>query len=597
MRKIILTLLAGALLFPGTVPAQQGTQFAPGQIYGNDTAAQRNGRAASVSAILDRALGSTRGSIIERGASGWVRIGPSATAGLAWISGGTGADPAYGILGMSGGGCGVALTASNGGILYSTAANCAILPGNITTTKQYLSQTGNGSVSAPPAWATIAGGDITGAAMTSANDTNVTLTLGGTPATSLLRAASLTLGWTGTLAAARLNANVVQAITNDTNVTGSIATQNLTLGWTGTLAVGRGGLGIGSGTSGGIPYFSSGSTIASSTALLANRLVLGGGAGVAPSTLGSLGTTTTVLHGNAAGAPTFGAVALGTDVSGQLPIGNGGTGQATQQAALNALMPSPTRAGDVVYYNGTNWVALAGNNSGTQFLSQNSSGVPSWAAAGGTGTVTSVGSGGGLTGGPITTTGSLSLRGPTVQVFTSGSGTYTTPAGVGYLRVTVVGGGGGGGGSGTGGTGGAAGTGGTSTFASATITATGGTGGDDTGAGFGGGIGTGGNINIRGSSSVAGSTTSSATSFMGGGQGGSSTLANTGQGGAGAAFNGTVGTSGSGGGGGGTAISYINTPTTSYSYAVGAGGTVGAAGTSGAAGAVGVVGIVIVEEF
>ena len=36
--------------------------------------------------------------------------------------------------------------------------------------------------------------------------------------------------------------------------------------------------------------------------------------------------------------------------------------------------------------------------------------------------------------------------GPTVQVFTSGSGTYTSPAGVKDIRVTLVGGGGGGGG-------------------------------------------------------------------------------------------------------------------------------------------------------
>lgn len=42
-----------------------------------------------------------------------------------------------------------------------------------------------------------------GAALTKVDDTNVTLTLGGTPATSLLVAASLTLGWTGTLAVAR----------------------------------------------------------------------------------------------------------------------------------------------------------------------------------------------------------------------------------------------------------------------------------------------------------------------------------------------------------------------------------------------------------
>ena len=87
------------------------------------------------------------------------------------------------------------------------------------------------------------------------------------------------------------------------------------------------------GTSGGIPYFSSGTTWASSGALTANAIVLGGGAGVAPTVLGSLGTTSTVLHGNASGAPSFGAVSLTTDVSGILPPANGGTGIANNAAA------------------------------------------------------------------------------------------------------------------------------------------------------------------------------------------------------------------------------------------------------------------------
>jgi hypothetical protein len=91
-----------------------------------------------------------------------------------------------------------------GDIIYGGASGAVTrLAGNITTTKQFLSQTGTGSASAAPTWATLAGSDITGAALTSSNDTNVTITLGGTPATSLLRAASLTLGWTGTLAVAR----------------------------------------------------------------------------------------------------------------------------------------------------------------------------------------------------------------------------------------------------------------------------------------------------------------------------------------------------------------------------------------------------------
>jgi hypothetical protein len=47
-----------------------------------------------------------------------------------------------------------------------------------------------------PAWASAA-------ALTKVDDSNVTLTLGGTPASSLLAAVTLTLGWTGELAADR----------------------------------------------------------------------------------------------------------------------------------------------------------------------------------------------------------------------------------------------------------------------------------------------------------------------------------------------------------------------------------------------------------
>lgn len=92
------------------------------------------------------------------------------------------------------------------------------------------------------------------------------------------------------------------------------------------LPVANGGTGLTSGTSGGILGFTASGTLASSAALAANQLVIGGGAGATPTTLGSLGTTTTVLHGNAGGAPTFGAISLTADVSGTLPVANGGTG-------------------------------------------------------------------------------------------------------------------------------------------------------------------------------------------------------------------------------------------------------------------------------
>lgn len=105
------------------------------------------------------------------------------------------------------------------------------------------------------------------------------------------------------------------------------------------------------GTSGGIPYFSSASTWASSGALTANAIVLGGGAGSAPTPLGSLGTTTTVLHGNASGAPTFGAVVLTTDVSGILPSANGGAGSVSgiMQANGSGLTAAATLGNGLSY--------------------------------------------------------------------------------------------------------------------------------------------------------------------------------------------------------------------------------------------------------
>jgi hypothetical protein len=66
---------------------------------------------------------------------------------------------------------------------------------------------GNGT-SAFTASATIPASDISsGAALTKADDTNVTLTLGGAPSTALLAATSLTLGWSGTLSVARGGTN------------------------------------------------------------------------------------------------------------------------------------------------------------------------------------------------------------------------------------------------------------------------------------------------------------------------------------------------------------------------------------------------------
>jgi hypothetical protein len=196
---------------------------------------------------------------------------------------------------------------------------------------------------------------------------------------------------------------------------------------------------------------------------------------------------------------------------------------------------------------------------------------------------------------------------PTTQVFTSGSGTYTTPANVLWIEVELVGAGGGGGGGGSSpGNGGA---GGNTTFGSALLTANGGSG--ATGASGGaGGTASGGLDNITGTKGQNGSGVNNTA----GGNGGVSPRGGVGWGGAPGGGNGiaAVTNSGSGGGGGGCFTTpnggggggaggyvraVINNPSATYSYAVGAAGTAGTAGGgSGGAGAAGGSGVIIVTE-
>ncbi len=117
-----------------------------------------------------------------------------------------------------------------------------------------------------------------------------------------------------------------------------IGTTGQILTWTGSTAtlIGPGAANeILTGDGVAIPVFRSRSTLdlveGRSNLTTADRIVLVSASGVVKQ-LGSLGTTTTVLHGNAAGAPTFGQVSLTADVTGTLPVANGGTNKASWTA-------------------------------------------------------------------------------------------------------------------------------------------------------------------------------------------------------------------------------------------------------------------------
>lgn len=207
------------------------------------------------------------------------------------------------------------------------------------------------------------------------------------------------------------------------------------------------------------------------------------------------------------------------------------------------------------------------------------------------------------------------VKNPTVQRFTSGSGTYYKPAGCIRIEVEMIGGGAGGTAEGTISTAPTAG--GNSTFGS-NLTAGGGSIGTYNAAGgqIGGAGGT--NtisegttlVNVDGGRGGGSSYPNGVSVYQAGGNGGSgfyggapgigaanvtgpSAAANSGGGGAGAGPSATV-APGVGGGSGGFIRVLITSPATSYAYAVGAGGSAGTGSINGGAGG---SGLIVVTEY
>jgi hypothetical protein len=244
------------------------------------------------------------------------------------------------------------------------------------TLNPYASKTANYVLAAPngsagvPTFRALVAADVPGSALTKTDDTNVTLTLGGSPTTALLNAASLTLGWTGQLGISRGGTNTSTApsaygvvygnsggtaytsLTNGTTGQVLTATTSGAPSWaapayTGTVtsvsftgglitvatATTTPALTV-AGTSGGIPYFSSANTWASSAALTQYGVVYGGGAGAMPVATAA-GTTGQVLTATTGGAPTWAAPATSGTVTSVAALTLGTTGTDLSSTVAN----------------------------------------------------------------------------------------------------------------------------------------------------------------------------------------------------------------------------------------------------------------------
>jgi len=250
--------------------------------------------------------------LASSGAAGGVTTFSAGTTGLTPNTATTGAVTLAGTLAVANGGTGVVTSTGTGSVVLSTS------PTLVT-----------------PDLGIPASGTLT-------NATGLPLTTGVTgnlPVTNLNSGtgASASTFWRGDGAWAAAGTGSVTSVAQSFTG-GIILVAGSPITTSGTLAL------TVAGTSGGVPYFTSTSTWATSALLASNALMVGGGAGVAPSTVTTgtgvvtaLGVNTGtagafVVNGGALGTPSSGTLTsatglpLTTGVTGILPIANGGTG-------------------------------------------------------------------------------------------------------------------------------------------------------------------------------------------------------------------------------------------------------------------------------
>lgn len=403
MRRIALTLCI--LFFSFGAHAQGCTGNPPaGRLCGNNTGAATLPGWQTMSSMLDRNFGapSTQGTILNRGASLW-----SATSSP--ILGANGGNSGAVVLnGSSTGSATIGVKAAAGSVTF----NLPITNGSVN---QVLITDGAGNTS----WTTAGAGTVSSVGLALPSSI---LTVSGSPVTG---AGTLT----GTLATQ--TANLVWA----GPTTGSAATPTFrslvgadlpnpsasTLGGIESFAA-VGSQWIRQISTSGVPTASQPAFTDVSGAISAAQCVL-----PTLSTVGCVQAINAVTSNWIRSISTSGVPALSqpnfTDLAGEASLGqlpsissgsvlgnnSGGTAVPSPLTTSNILDFIATTQGDVLYRNGSIWTALPPGTNGQVLTSGGAAANPSWTTVTGTGTLTSVATNNGITGGTITTTGTIGL--------------------------------------------------------------------------------------------------------------------------------------------------------------------------------------------
>lgn len=405
MRLNLASIALGLLLAIGgtsAASAQCSGNPAAGRVCGNPTAAPTLPSWATQTALLDQAFGTTQGTILNRGASVWAEtstptLGKNGGAGGAiTLNGSTSGSVTIGAKAAAGTATVFNLPATNGSLGFGL-----ITDGSGNTS---WSSVGAGTVTsvglALPGIFTISGSPVTSAG-----------TLTGTLATQ-----SANLVWagptTGAAATPTFRALVGADLPNPSATTlgGIESLAAVTSNWIRAISTS------------GVPTASQPAFTDISGTLAAAQCPNPGA-----SSLGCIESYVAVAHQwinsiSTSGVPSSTQPNF-TDLTGaatlaQLPsisnssvLGNnsGGTAVPSSLTATNVLDFIATTQGDVLYRNGSIWTALPPGTNGQVLTTGGASANPSWTTVTGTGTVTSVATNNGLTGGPITTTGTIGL--------------------------------------------------------------------------------------------------------------------------------------------------------------------------------------------